>query len=243
MTYESESQGARPSVIESEALARVLVVDDEGSIRQAMKRQLEGDGYSVTVAGSVKEGRSALQQVFDVVVLDVDLPDGKGFELVDVLRAHSGAPTSVVMMTGNPNQGVLDRSLHQGILEFLFKPFRYPEMRAAVGRALEANRRWNERLALLEGRIDVEEGEPSRDSELPASEISRLTAQLVERHSLTDRECETLALILKGFQNAEIARLLDISANTVKYHVRNLLTKLGMESRTELFRSLLDPAD
>lgn len=223
---------------------RVLVVDDESAILRVIKKQLERDGHHVETAGTVQEGLTALQNKFDVVVLDVDLPDGKGFDLVDALRANSGRPTSVVMMTGNPNQAAFDRSLHQGILEFLFKPFRYPEMRAAISRALEANRRWNERIASLDGQAkEAELDGVAESSDLPEGEISRLTALLVEQHSLTERECETLSLILKGFQNSEIAHLLDISANTVKYHVRNLLTKLGMESRTELFRSLLDTVD
>jgi DNA-binding NarL/FixJ family response regulator len=241
LSAEADSAGGtHPS---SDEPTRVLVVDDEGTICRIMKSQLQRDGHTVCTAGTVREGLVALQEKFDVVVLDVDLPDGKGFELVEALRAQSGPPTSVVMMTGNPNQDVLNRSLHQGILEFLFKPFRYVEMRAAIGRALDANRRWNQRLANLEGRSNDAPRGLLDSADLPEGEISRLTELLVERHSLTDRECETLGLILKGFQNSEIAQLLDISANTVKYHVRNLLTKLGMESRTDLFRSLLDPTE
>src|SRR5690606_27784153 len=108
--------------------------------------------------------------------------------------------------------------------------------------ALEAKRRWDNRVAVLEGR-SPQPGKAVSSTELPEADIHRLTQALVQRYGLTERERETLELILRGLQNIEIAAMLDISGNTVKYHVRNLLTKLGMESRTELFRSLLNPSE
>ncbi len=222
---------------------RVLVVDDHESMCRLVKHQLEREGHEVKVAHSVRQGMSALGEHFDVAVLDVDLPDGQGFELVDALRKSTTAPTSVVMMTGSPSRDTLQHSLNQGILEFLFKPFRSAEIREAVARALQANRRWHERLAILEGRF-LREGPDTRatssPTELSEADISRLVDVLGQRHALTERERETLDLVLRGLQNSEIALRLDISANTVKYHVRNLLTKLGVESRMELFRSLLN---
>ena len=216
--------------------SRVLVVDDHVSMCRIMKQQLEREGHQVSVAHSVSQGRIALSERFDVAVLDVDLPDGQGFELVEELRRNATSPTSVVMITGSPNQENLQSSLHKGVHEILFKPFKYAEVRDAVSRALAANRRWHERLAILEGR----RLEPAASGpKLGEAELTEVIQALVDGHGLTDREREILDLILRGLQNSEIASQLQISANTVKYHVRNLLTKLGMESRTELFRSLL----
>jgi len=207
---------------------------------RVMKQQLEREGYQVFVAHSVREGREVLGEDFDVALLDVDLPDGQGFDLVQDLRRNAKSPTSVVMITGSPNQENLRSSLHQGVHELLFKPFKFAEVREAVARAVAAKRRWHERLALLEGRkIEATAVEP----ELPEAELTQITQALVDGHGLTEREREILDLILRGLQNSEIASQLQISGNTVKYHVRNVLTKLGMESRTELFRSLLSQTE
>jgi DNA-binding NarL/FixJ family response regulator len=202
---------------------------------------LESVGHRVVTAESVQTGTDALREEFDVAVFDVDLPDGKGFELVDLLRKNHSAPTPVVMITGNPNEESLARSVSHGITEFLFKPFDRSELTDAVARALEAKERWNERVATLksEGRV-AESSDATSPEELAEREVSQLLDGLAARNGLTERERETLKLMLEGLQNADIADVLQISANTVKYHVRNVLTKLGMESRTELFRSLLN---
>jgi len=226
--------------------ARILIVDDEKALCKMLCKQLDRCGHDITVRHDIRSGLEALSESFDVALLDVDLPDGRGFDLVAALRESSVRPTSVIMMTGNPNQDTLNQSLNQGILEFLFKPFGGDELRSSVARAIDANERWKKRVAILHG-VDpetVRSGSGAVEStELPAGEISRLTQGLVQRHDLTEREQETLTLILQGLQNSEIAQMLDISANTVKYHVRNLLMKLGMESRTDLFRSLLNQVD
>ena len=223
---------------------KILVVDDQPVIRRWVRVVLEADGHEVVTAESVHTGTEALKDEFDVAVFDVDLPDGKGFELVEVLRKNHATPTPVVMITGNPNEESLGRSVSQGITEFLFKPFDRSELQDAVGRAIEAKNRWTRRVTALksEGRV-AQSSEETNPEDLAEREVSQLLDGLAERNGLTERERETLKLMLEGLQNADIADVLQISANTVKYHVRNVLTKLGMESRTELFRSLLSHTD
>lgn len=237
-----ESQ-PRPSLHQG---TKVLIVDDEEALCKMLCKQLERSGHQVTVRHDVQSALAVVSDAFDVVLLDVDLPDGKGFDLVARLREDPVRPTSIIMMTGNPNQDTLSQSLNQGILEFLFKPFGGSDLRGAVSRAIEANERWRKRVAVLHG-VDPETVLTSHgegvSEEVPPDEVPRLMQGLVQRHDLTERERETLSLILKGLQNSEIALKLDISSNTVKYHVRNLLMKLGMESRTDLFRSLLNQAE
>lgn len=231
---------------------RVLIVDDQEAICRVLRRALEREGYAVEVAFSVQSARERLAEEFDVVVLDLDLPDGSGFELVELAREAGGAPTSVIMMTGNPSQESLGQSLRQGVHEMLFKPFRQAELREAVARAVESHERWRQRLHALrfaqheplrESSVQRSSA-PARPSErelgnLPIEDRDAHSTNLIADNDLTEREREILQLILQGLQNSEIAERLDISGNTVKYHVRNLLTKLGMESRTELFRMLL----
>jgi DNA-binding NarL/FixJ family response regulator len=222
-------------------VGRVLVVDDEQVVRTFVKRILEHEGHTVTTADSVSSGREAIDGDIDVAVLDVDLPDGDGFELVEALRKQSSSPTPVVMITGNPNDDCIGKSVSQGIIEFLFKPFRAADIRAAVDRGIAAKLRWHSRVdALGDPVAGVRSTLESRRKSFSADEALRLVKTLSERYGLTEREQETLGHLLAGLQNTDIAEALDISAHTVKYHVRNILTKFGMESRTELFRSLLN---
>lgn len=224
--------------------ARVLVVEDQESLRNVLVSQLLLDGHEVVSAGTVQGALPLVDRVLDVAILDIDLPDGRGFEIVEHLRGEPGCVTSVIMMTGNPSEESLALSLNHGILEFLFKPFGVAEIRAAMARALEASLRWRRRMAALEQRLSGAEGpslpSSSRLEDFEEEELEKIVRSLRERHGLTERESETLQLMLTGLQNPEIASKLQISANTVKYHARNLLMKLGMSSRTELFRTLLN---
>src|SRR5690606_12113014 len=116
---------------------------------------LERDGYTVACASSLQEGLEMLREEFDVGVFDVELRDGQGFTLVDFLRKTKSSLIPVIMITGNPNQDSLGRSVSHGITEFLFKPFHMRELSEAVERAFLAKQRWEERLTALrdEGRL------------------------------------------------------------------------------------------
>ncbi len=221
--------------------ARVLIVDDDAVVCSFVQKILEHEGHKVKTAASVLGGREALHAEFDVAVIDVDLPDGEGFELVDLVRDRFARPIPIVLITGNPNDDYLDKSVSQGIVEFLFKPFHAKDVRAAVERAVQARARWEARVGSLpESGINRTASTQLAAKPIPPSEIGHLTESLARLHGLTERERQTLGHMLAGLQNVDIASALEISANTVKYHVRNVLTKLGMESRTELFRSLLN---
>lgn len=223
---------------------KVLIVDDDRVVRQFAKKILEYEGHAVTTADSVGAGREALKSDVDVAVIDIDLPDGEGFELVEAVRQQSSRPIPIVLITGNPNDKNIDKSVSQGIIEFLFKPFHAQDLRAAVERAVAAVARWEARVGELPNAgLERRSGTHLAPKPIPESEVGHLSRTLSERHGLTERERETLEHMLAGLQNADIATALKISANTVKYHVRNILMKLGMESRTELFRSLLNQTD
>lgn len=223
---------------------RVLIVDDDQVVCMFAKKILEHEGHSVSVADSVFSGRVALRAEVDVAVIDVDLPDGEGFELVELVRERFPRPIPIVLITGNPIDEYLDKSVAQGIIEFLFKPFHAMDLRGAVERAVAARARWEERIgALPVSSLERRSGLHLTPKPIPESEVGQLSRMLSVRHNLTERERETLEQMLAGLQNADIAAALNISGNTVKYHVRNILMKLGMESRTELFRSLLNQGD
>ena len=99
----------------------LLIVDDEANIRASLQGALGREGYSVEVAGSLAEARTALREAVDVVLLDVRLPDGSGLDLLaEVLAATP--ETAVVMMSGHATIDVAVEATRRGAYDFLEKP-------------------------------------------------------------------------------------------------------------------------
>ncbi len=100
----------------------VLVVDDEPSILNTLKKALSLEGYAVDVAGGVGVAEERLgKRSYDVLLLDVALPDGDGVELLERLRA-AGNDAQVIMMSGHANIDAAVRAIRLGALDFLEKP-------------------------------------------------------------------------------------------------------------------------
>lgn len=109
---------------------RVLIVDDEPSVRMITRLQLEGANYAVTVAGTATEALACVRgadPAFKVILLDVGLPDQRGTDLLPELRTTS-PQSSVVLISGDPKENVPDH----GANGFLAKPFTRDQLLAAI---------------------------------------------------------------------------------------------------------------
>ncbi|MGD8859221.1 MAG: response regulator transcription factor [Myxococcales bacterium] len=225
-----------------------MLVEDDPAVAEAVRVTLEDLGCRVIWKSSVRDALAVTHDGhgdgFDAAVLDVGLPDGHGFDVLEALR-RCDEPCAAVVMTGNPNDRTVAYSIRAGVSEFLAKPFHGNELASAVRRCLQTTREFRARMARARGgdSRDTFDGDGGSSAAsvrlLPRDAVARVAHEMAAEAGLTDRERETLDLILAGLQNADIASALEISSNTVKYHVRNVLTKLGLKSRTELFRVLL----
>ena len=123
-------------------LARVLVVEDEQHLAAGLKLNFELDGYNVVVAESARAAASALLDPgsFDVIILDVMLPDSTGFELCRRLR-DAGDHTPVLMLTASGTTDDRVRGLEAGADDYLVKPFQLEELLARV-RSMLRRRAW-----------------------------------------------------------------------------------------------------
>lgn len=116
-------------------MARILLVDDDPDVRPLLEHILLSDGHKVTTAESVKVGRKLLsRQPFDLLLTDVNLPDGSGLDLADQAKA---AGVQVLVLTGH------GLKLAPGSLQgynYLLKPIRVAELNQAVQKALAGGR-------------------------------------------------------------------------------------------------------
>ncbi|MFO0595392.1 MAG: response regulator transcription factor [Myxococcaceae bacterium] len=113
--------------------ARVLVVEDDSSLRLALCDNLEDEGYAVSSSGTLADARAKLKAgEFDVVVLDLMLPDGDGSALCRELRA-ARKPERVLMLTARTLEDDLVKGFEAGADDYLAKPYRLRELLARIG--------------------------------------------------------------------------------------------------------------
>jgi DNA-binding response OmpR family regulator len=113
-------------------MTSVLVVEDDANLRLTLEDNLEEQGYAVRTAATVKEADAAMgSQSFDVVVLDLMLPDGDGYAVCRSLRAR-GLGARVLMLTARSLEEDVVRGFEAGADDYLSKPYRLRELLARV---------------------------------------------------------------------------------------------------------------
>ncbi|HLL06752.1 MAG TPA: response regulator transcription factor [Myxococcaceae bacterium] len=112
--------------------ARVLVVEDDTNLRLTLVDNLEEEGYAVQAASTLAEARARWQATsFDVVVLDIMLPDGDGYTLCRQMR-QAGTPSRVLMLTARTLEDDVVRGFDVGADDYLAKPYRLRELMARI---------------------------------------------------------------------------------------------------------------
>jgi DNA-binding NarL/FixJ family response regulator len=207
---------------------RVLLVDDQPLLRTGFRFILEAE-KDVTVVGEAGDGSTAMDQsralLPDVVLMDVRMPGMDGIEatrrIVRDAAPSVHVPKVLVLTTFDLDEYIVE-ALRAGASGFLLKDVPPDELVQAIrvvaaGDAIVApsvTRRLLDRFA----------------TRLPSVHQQATPARL---DRLTERELEVLRLIAKGMSNAEIAAELVVSETTVKTHVGNVLTKLGLRDRVQ----------
>jgi DNA-binding NarL/FixJ family response regulator len=189
---------------------RVLCVDDHPIVRDGIAAiiNLQRD---IMLAGAAATGGEALEQFLkirpDVALVDLQLPDMSGFDLIKRIKDKS------------PNARIIVLSSHEGDVD--------------IQRALEAGAQGYVvkglvREELLETIRSVHAGK----RRLPAAVAQKLAEHMTDE-PISPRELDVLSLMAAGKRNKEIAGALSIAEDTVKMHVRNILSKLQVNDRTE----------
>ncbi|MGE3175433.1 MAG: response regulator transcription factor [Planctomycetota bacterium] len=189
----------------------VHVVDDEPAIQELFRRLGSAENFAVRAYGSADEFLDGVDpHAPGCLVLDLNLPDRSGLEVLTIL-SERGYIMPVVFMSGCAGVNEAVRALKLGSLDFVQKPFDLSEMLAAIRRALEANAQ-------------------QRTAEQQRVELrARFTA-------LTPREAEVMELVVEGLPNKLIATRLGISPKTVEVHRSHVMQKTRSSSLAELVR-------
>lgn len=196
---------------------QLLVVDDHEVIRLGLRMMLENTDLEVAAeATSAKEALEAVEKsVPDVVLLDIRMEGGDGLNTLGRLKLdHADLP--VVLFSAYDNPTYIARAVALGAAGYVLKSAPRERLIEALQTAAAGEPAWTrEELRRVTGALATPR--LSQDIEVP----------------LTQRESEVLRQMAQGLTNKEIAKMLEISYETVKEHVQHILRKIGVTDRTQ----------
>jgi len=211
---------------------RILIADDHALFRDGLRSLLTAQGHEVV--GEAKNGREAVAMAReiapDMVLMDLSMPELDGIAATKQIAAEMPA-VKVVILTASESDTTLFEAIKSGAQGYLIKNLEADDFFALLDRAANGEPALTPALAR---RLLVEFAKPV---EVPAAK---------GEDALTDREREVLELMVEGVvSNRKLAKRLNLSENTVKFHVRNILDKLRLHNRAEAvgyaLRKRIDP--
>jgi len=188
----------------------ILIADDHFVVRTGLAAVISTQPDMVVVAEAVN-GRQAVelfrQHRPDITLMDLRMPEMNGVEALTAIRGEFPEARLIVLTTYDGDEDIY-RALQAGARGYLLKDMLREGLLEAVRAVHEGHRR------------------------IPAEVANRLAERLT-RSELTSREMEVLELIVKGKTNKEIGAELGVAEGTVKIHINNILSKLGVNDRTQ----------
>ncbi len=199
---------------------KVLLADDHRLFVEGLNLVLNKNG--IRVVGTAATGRQAVELTSDlqpdVVLLDIRMPDMDGLQALGAIKASS-PETSVIILTSFNTPQYLTRAISLGAAGYLMKD----TTPASVINAVRT-------VASGEAILDLDILEQVINELSHATRPSNLKDDVP---AFTPQEIRILQLITEGLDNGTIAEILSLSTNTIKSHVRNIFTKLGVSDRTQ----------
>jgi len=202
-------------------LKRLLVVDDEPNLLQAVAAVLRDERFEIETARSGREALIAVARTLpDLIVSDVRMPGMDGFQLARKLRASThSALVPIVFLTAKDETEDRVEGFESGVDVYLTKPFEPDELIAVVKSVLSRVERTRSTIARLVGDAEKE-------------------TVFVRDEALTEVEWRVAETVARGLSNKEIADELSLSVRTIENHVSRILAKKNFTNRVEIARHI-----
>lgn len=201
--------------MEQKQKIRVLLVDDHVVVRSGLGAVLMAND-DLTLVGEAGNGEAAVHMCErlqpDVVLMDLMMPVMDGVTATKIIRER-WLDINVIVLTSFKEKDLVEGALKAGAISYLLKTVSAEELTSAI------------RSAVV--------GQSRLSPEATQVLVQGIKEPKTTNYDLTDREKEILVLMVEGLPNSEIANRLVVSQSTVKFHVSNVLSKLGVTSRTE----------
>jgi two-component system, NarL family, response regulator LiaR len=195
-----------------ETRIRIMLVDDHAVVRSGLGAFLSVN-QDLELVGEAENGEQAVVRAGllkpDVILMDLMMPVMDGVAATAAIKKQNPA-TKIIALTSFQEDELVRNALKAGAVGYLMKNITARELAAAI-------------RAAKDGKVTL--------SPEAAQALVRATEHAQEIDSLTERERDVLKLMVEGLNNAEIAGRLVVSLSTVKYHISNILMKLGVENR------------
>lgn len=200
---------------------RVLIADDHSLFRNGLRSLLEARG--IHVVGEARNGREAVERARelrpDILLMDLTMPEMDGLAATKLISVET-PDVKVVVLTASEGETSLFEAVKSGAQGYLLKDLEAEQL-----------------FGLLEGVIRGEPAFTPGFARRLLSEFARPSSpqETKSAEALTERELEVLQLLVQGVtSNRDLAERLIVSENTIKYHLRNILSKLHQQNRAQV---------
>jgi len=192
-----------------------MIVDDHTVVRSGLGAVL-ASSEGMELVGEAENGEEAIRLCErlqpDIVLMDLLMPKMDGVTATKIIH-ESWPQIHIIALTSYKEKDLIEGALKAGAISYLLKNVSAEELATAIRGAIA--------------------GQPSLSPEATQVLIQGITEPSQPQSDMTEREREILALMVEGKSNNEIAKCIFVSQSTVKFHVSNILSKLGVSSRTE----------
>ena len=210
---------------------KILLLEDDEMIASGLVWILSQEGYDVTHSKTVEHAKESISATnFDLAILDMQLPDGTGFQIQEIL---SGTGTAVIFLTAADDKVIVVRALESGALDYLTKPFDVRELQARIKNALASTTNASEQAMVVinDLSIDTQYGKAyinGEEIELTALEYRLLVFLATNRGRLFSRAeiMDTIWTDANGY----------IGDNALSVYIKKLRSKLGGQMQIETVR-------